>query len=55
MMHEHLDLTTNEAVAQLKNDWKGSIAAYDKVHDQILKMADMLTEGIVKQFPDKFK
>ena len=55
MMREHLDLTTQEAVAHLKGDWKGSIAAYEKVHDQILHMADMLTDGIVKQFPDKFK
>ena len=55
MMHDHLKLTTTEAVAQLNKDWKGSIAAYDKVHVQILQMADMLSDGIVRQFPDKFK
>ena len=54
MMHEHLTLTTDEATAQLQSDWNGSIAAYDKVHDQILGMADMLSKGIVNQFPDKF-
>jgi len=54
-MHSHLNLTTEEAVAQLKGDWNGSIAAYDKVHNQILMMADMLADGIIKQFPDKFK
>jgi hypothetical protein len=53
MMHDHLNLTTEEAVAQLHGDWIGSIAAYDKVHGQILTMADMLTDGIVKQFPGK--
>jgi hypothetical protein len=53
MMHDHLDLTTQEAVAQLHGDWNASIAAYDKIHEQILMMADMLTEGIVKQFPGK--
>ena len=54
MMREHLNLTTNEAVARLKGDWAADIKAYDAVHDQILKMADMLTMGIVKQFPNKF-
>ena len=55
MMHDHLKLTTEEVVAQLKSDWKGSIASYDKIHEQILKMADMLSSGIERQHPDKFK
>jgi len=55
MMHEHLALTTDEAVARIKKDYSGDISAYDKVHDEILKMADMLSSGIVVQFPDKFK
>ena len=55
MMHEHLDLTTEEATAQIHADWTGSIAAYDKVHTQILGMADMLSDGIIAQFPDKFQ
>lgn len=54
MMRDHLNLTTNEAVARLKGDWPADIKAYDAVHDQILKMADMLTMGIVKQHPNKF-
>ena len=31
MMHEHLNLTTNEAVARLPGDWTGDIAAHDQV------------------------
>ena len=54
MMREHLDLTTAEVAAHLKKDFDGSVAAYDKVHTQILKMADMLSMGIAKQFPEKF-
>ena len=28
--------------------------AFDAVYDHILHMADALSDGIVKQFPDKF-
>jgi hypothetical protein len=30
------------------------IAAYEKIHAQILHMADMLSAGIISQFPEKF-
>ena len=55
MMHDHLNLTTSEVQARLKGDWAADIAAYDKVHEQILRMADMLSAGIINQFPKKFK
>lgn len=54
MMRDHLNLTTEEVVARLQSNWAADIAAYDKVHEQILHMADMLTQGIVNQFPNKF-
>ncbi len=55
MMHDHLALTTTEVVDRLHRDWQGDIAAYSKVHDQILSMADMLSSGIEQQFPSKFR
>ena len=55
MMHEHLDATTAEVTARIKKNWDADIAAYDKVHEQALKMADMLSDGIRKQFPAKFQ
>ncbi len=53
MMREHLDLTLQEAVDYLTGDHAGSIAAYDQIHLQALAMADMLSDGIVRQFPEQ--
>ena len=54
MMHDHLENTLAEAVDHLQGNYAADIADYDKVHDQILLMADMLTTGIIAQFPDNF-
>jgi hypothetical protein len=54
-MHMHLDLTTEEAVARLKGDWTGDVAAYDKVHLHILHMSDLLADGLIRQFPKRFR
>ncbi len=54
MMRDHLLLTTAEALARIKRDYKADVIAYDAVHNDILEMADMLSDGIIKQFPDMF-
>ena len=55
MLHKHLEYTTQEVVSRLKKDWAADIAAYDKGHVHMLMFADLLTHGIVMQFPGKFK
>ena len=54
MMKDHLDLTLAEGVARLQGRYADDIAAYDQIHTQILRMADMLSDGIIAQFPPKF-
>jgi len=55
MLDEHLRLTTNEAVARLQGDWAADVAAYDAIHVHALEMADLLSTGIVDQFPRRFR
>jgi hypothetical protein len=54
MMKDHLDLTLDEAVARLQGRYADDIVAYDRVHAEILSMADMLSDGIIAQFPKRF-
>lgn len=55
MLYKHLEFTTGEVVSRLHKDWTADISSYDKGHMHMLMFADMLTDGLVKQFPDKFK
>ena len=54
MMRQHLALTTKEAASRLQGNWSADVAAYDQVHVEILRMADMLSSGIVRQFAGRF-
>ena len=54
MMRGHLDQTLAEATAQLTGDYAASVAEYDHIVTHILEMADVLSAGIITQFPDHF-
>ncbi len=54
-MRHHLDLTLSEVKARLAGDWPADIAAYDAIHLHILGMADLLSSGIIGQFPTRFR
>jgi hypothetical protein len=55
MLHSHLQMVTEQVVALLKHDTPSLIAAYDKNSQHMMMLADALSSGIVKQFPDKFR
>lgn len=54
MLYTHLQLITEIVLDRIRGDWKGDIAATDKNEIHMIHFADILTEGIVKQFPEKF-
>jgi hypothetical protein len=53
-MKEHLDETLTEASDELSGDFAASVADYEAVHLHILVMADLLSSGIMRQFPGRF-
>jgi hypothetical protein len=55
MMKSHLDETLKEAVDRLGGKFTADIADYEAIHKTILEMADMLSDGIVAQFPNRFR
>ncbi|MEH7179811.1 glycosyltransferase [Neobacillus vireti] len=54
MMYIHLKLVTAGVVAKLHKDWNANITALDKNQEHLMHLADFLTNGIIKQFPNKF-
>jgi len=54
-LHMHLKLTTDEAVARLQGNWNADVAAYEKVHTHMLHFSDVLSDGLMKQFPRRFR
>jgi hypothetical protein len=54
MMDKHLSTTATELTARLERNWEADVAAFDSVESHILMMADALSDGIIKQFPDRF-
>lgn len=54
-LRKHLTLTTQEVVARLQGNWAADVTAYDKVQHHILHLSDVLADGLVKQFPKRFR
>ena len=54
MMYMHLRFITEGVAAKLNKAWNQNITALDKNQNHLMHMADFLTNGIIKQFPNKF-
>jgi hypothetical protein len=53
-MKMHLDLTLQEATDHMQGHYDADVQDYDKIHNHILGLSDLLSSGIEKQFPGKF-
>lgn len=51
MLYEHLAFTKAEAVNILTGKYAEGIAVFDQIEMQALEMADVMTNGIIRQFP----
>ena len=53
MLFEHLGFVSEEAITLINGEYEKNILVYDDLELQSLEMADMMSEGIIKQFIKK--
>ncbi|GKV54616.1 hypothetical protein NCCP2222_05630 [Sporosarcina sp. NCCP-2222] len=54
MLYSHLALTKLEAVCMIQKNFELEVQVFDQIEAEALMMADMISEGIFKQFPYRF-
>lgn len=54
LLNLHLALTKREVVARLEKNWADDVGAFDEIFTEVLTLSDALSDGVVKQFPEKF-
>lgn len=54
MLYSHLDHTKQEVGMRLSGNYSADIAAFDKVENEAMMMANYFADGLIKQFPQKF-
>jgi len=55
MLYENISLSKDEAMDRANKYYAADILVYDKIQNQALEMADIMSEGIISQFPNKFQ
>ncbi|MBU8880954.1 glycosyltransferase [Bacillus sp. FJAT-29790] len=54
LLYIHLKFVTNDLSSSLAKDWNARIVSIDDGISHIIRMADTISTGVVKQFPEKF-
>jgi hypothetical protein len=54
MMETHITQTTAYAAEVLAGDYESAIATFDEAQAHMAEMADMLSAGLIAQFPERF-
>jgi hypothetical protein len=52
-LHLLLQLTKDEAVARVTGDVDGDLRTFDRIYSEAMGIADSLTEGLVRRFPQE--
>ena len=55
IFYKHLDLTSDEIMSRNANNADDEKEVYEKNQKQVILFADTIADGIIKQFPEKFK
>ena len=53
MPNEPLAGPTQDAPARMPTNWNADVPAFDSIYTQAMQMVHALTDGIIKQYPDK--
>lgn len=55
MLYDHLAMTKTEATDLLTQKYADSDTIFDNIEREALEMADLMTQGIIRQFPKSFR
>lgn len=55
LLDMHLKMVADDVNASLAKDWDARIVSIDNGVTHIIVMADLISDAVVKQFPEKFK
>lgn len=54
LLYLHLKLTKQEAVNRLTKNWDEDVRTFDEIFTEAMVIADTLSDGVIKQFPQQF-